>query len=174
MAFGVFLFAHTYHVTIEFFDTRVLQSPIVIRKPYRDRYISPLPQGIKVTPLTTPRVTPTPTQKPKKQAVVSNDRGYKYERQIAYMDQGQKEVMAQVESSLGKAYAELIFRESGFHPESVNSIGACGLFQAYKCEKMNCELTDIDCQLSWGKNYVTKRYGNIENALAFHDSHGWF
>lgn len=67
VAVGVFLFAHVYHVTVEFFDTHVLQSPIVIRKPYRDRYVSPLPADIKVTPLVTPvekkKPTPTPIKK---------------------------------------------------------------------------------------------------------------
>lgn len=72
-------------------------------------------------------------------------------------------------------YGELISRESSLNPQAINpSSGACGLAQALPCEKMQCSLEDVDCQLAWIKNYVNKRYGNIDNALAFHDSNNWY
>lgn len=184
---GMFIFANLYHMTLVWFETNTLQSPIVFRKPYRDRFMSPVPSGIIVTPLVspkkavvTPKVTPTPT--PKKKAlrgdiigvVEASDIAYPYESKIVHMDDAQKQVMYQVETTLGKGYAELIFRESGFHNMSVNSIGACGLGQALPCSKMACELSDVPCQLEWIKNYVVRRYGNVAQALYFHDSHNWY
>lgn len=71
IAVGLFIFAHVYHMTVEFFDTHVLQSPIVIRKPYKDRFVDPV-GDIRATPIVepnekvlTPTATPTPP-KPKK------------------------------------------------------------------------------------------------------------
>lgn len=72
-------------------------------------------------------------------------------------------------------YGELISRESSLNPEAINpSSGACGLSQALPCEKMQCDLNDVDCQLAWIKDYVETRYGNIDNALAFHTARGWY
>lgn len=70
---------------------------------------------------------------------------------------------------------ELISRESSLNPGAINrSSLACGLGQALPCSKMNCSLSDVDCQLTWVKSYVTGRYGNVSNALLFHDSHNWY
>lgn len=184
---GFLLFAQAYHMTAVWFETHTLQSPIVFQKPYRDRFISPVPTDITVTPLVSPKKAsaspkPTPSTTPKKKAqigdlvgnVEASEIAYPYESKVAYMDEGQISVMRQVESTLGKGYAELIFRESGFHPTSVNSIGACGLGQALPCSKMACELSDVPCQLEWVKNYVVRRYGNVTQALYFHDGHGWY
>ena len=72
-------------------------------------------------------------------------------------------------------YAELIARESSFNPQAINTTsGACGLFQSYPCEKMGCNLDDINCQLKWGHDYIIKRYKTIEKALYFWDLHGWY
>ena len=184
---GMFIFANVYHMTLVWFETNTLQSPIVFQKPWRDRFVSPVPTDINVTPLVspkkavvTPKVTPTPTPKKKAQhgdiigVVEASDIAYPYEGKVAFMDDAQRQVMRQVETTLGKGYAELIFRESGFHNMSVNSIGACGLGQALPCSKMACELSDVPCQLEWVKNYVVRRYGTIEEALAFHDQKGWY
>lgn len=70
---------------------------------------------------------------------------------------------------------ELISRESSLNMDAVNpESGACGLFQALPCEKMGCDLDDLDCQIEWGKNYIKNRYGSVENALKFHDEHNWY
>ena len=49
------------------------------------------------------------------------------------------------------------------------SSGACGLFQAYPCEKMKCGLgpNDIECQIDWGYEYIKNRYGNSTGAREF-------
>lgn len=99
---------------------------------------------------------------------------FPYQLKITHMSESQIEVMHKVEQVLGVEYAELIFRESGFHPTSVNHLGACGLGQALPCAKMGCALTDVDCQLNWVKNYVVRRYGTPSRALAFHDQKGWY
>jgi len=71
--------------------------------------------------------------------------------------------------------SELIARESSFNQFAINpTSGACGLSQSLPCEKMKCELADVDCQLKWIKNYVQERYGNLENTLAFHDVKGYY
>lgn len=179
----------------QFFKRYELQKPITlsigvhIQAPITKRnVISPLST---VESTTTAKIAPTaavsptkailPSPTPKKRTMIKNVfasetklKSYPYKEKIAYMDQGQKDVMTKVESTAGDAYAELIFRESGFHPTSVNSIGACGLGQALPCSKMNCELTDVDCQINWVKSYVERRYGTVEKALAFHDEKGWY
>jgi len=73
------------------------------------------------------------------------------------------------------AIIELICRESSLNPKAVNkSSGAAGLFQAYPASKLKCELSDVDCQISWGKNYIKQRYGTVEAALLFHDKNNWY
>lgn len=70
---------------------------------------------------------------------------------------------------------ELIARESSFNPLAINpTSGACGLAQALPCEKMDCELSDVDCQLKWIDEYIINRYGTLEKALDFHDKNGWY
>jgi hypothetical protein len=71
--------------------------------------------------------------------------------------------------------AELIARESSFDPYAINpTSGACGLAQSLPCEKMACDLSDVECQLAWIKEYVQTRYGDLETTLAFHDAKGWY
>lgn len=73
------------------------------------------------------------------------------------------------------AFMEIIAKESGFNPYAVNaSSGACGLAQALPCEKMGCDLGDVDCQLNWMNSYINRRYGSPEQALNFHLFHGWY
>ena len=70
---------------------------------------------------------------------------------------------------------ELVSLESSLDMRAVNSkSGACGLFQANPCEKMNCDLDDLDCQIEWGKKYITERYGSVENAIKFWEQHGYY
>ncbi|MEK7180529.1 MAG: hypothetical protein AAB706_03560 [Patescibacteria group bacterium] len=74
-----------------------------------------------------------------------------------------------------EAIEKLVFKESNFNYLSINpASGACGLFQAYPCRKMKCDLLDVDCQITWGIGYITKRYGNANKALQFHVIHGWY
>jgi len=74
---GMLLFAQLYHSTAVWFETHTLQSPIVLQKPWRDRFISPVPTDITVTPLVSPKkvtVSPkvTPSITPKKKAQIGD------------------------------------------------------------------------------------------------------
>lgn len=175
-----------------FFTNYTLRSPIILRNPVISKFVSPIPETHN-KPVVMPlkgsedkakgkvegnKATPSPSPKPVKKTqgtAVFSAGTYRYKGQVHVMDEGQITVMNKVESELGEPYAELIFRESGFHPQSVNnSSGACGLGQALPCEKMGCELHDVDCQMKWIKSYVEGRYGSPEAALAFHNQKGWY
>ena len=66
------------------------------------------------------------------------------------------------------------FKESSWNPTAINSIGACGLFQALPCEKMNCELSDVACQVRWATNDATQRYGSWHQAYTFWLANNWW
>lgn len=71
--------------------------------------------------------------------------------------------------------AELIGKESSFDIGAINpTSGACGLVQALPCKKMQCSLSDIDCQLNWQKEYISSRYGTAEKALQFWRINNWY
>lgn len=66
------------------------------------------------------------------------------------------------------ALEELIQKESSWnHFASNPNGGACGLFQAWPCSKLPCDLSDVYCQADWGINYIAGRYGTPSKALAF-------
>lgn len=73
------------------------------------------------------------------------------------------------------AFEELITRESGWNPYSVNaSSGACGIPQALPCSKMNAEKWDYEAQIKWGIEYVANRYKTPSQALKFHNDNNWY
>jgi hypothetical protein len=75
----------------------------------------------------------------------------------------------------GQYAIELFSRESSLDQYIINpTSGACGLTQSYPCEKMKCDLSDLDCQINWGFNYIKNRYGNAENALNFHINNNYY
>lgn len=125
------------------------------------------------TPTSTVGVTVTPVKKQKTK--VSIDRRYDYKSATSIMSDTQKKVMSMVEARLGEDGAKVVYKESSFNPEVVNpNGGACGLFQAYPCSKMKCELSDISCQLDWGEQYMINRYGSPEKTLEFHLANNWY
>lgn len=70
---------------------------------------------------------------------------------------------------------ELVRRESGWNPYSVNSSsGACGLSQSLPCSKMKCELWNYECQIKWMGNYIQNRYETPTEALNFHNLKNWY
>ena len=87
-------------------------------------------------------------------------------------------VYAKIVEFFGKdsrVVGELLARESSMNLLAVNSTsGACGLFQAWPCSKLPCNLEDIDCQMNWGKEYIEDRYGSPANALLFQREMGWY
>lgn len=66
------------------------------------------------------------------------------------------------------------FKESSWNNYAVNSIGACGLFQALPCSKMDCELSDVACQVRWATNYAVQRYGSWHQAYNFWRTNNWW
>ena len=85
------------------------------------------------------------------------------------------EWMASAGISDTSSASELIRRESGCNPYSVNpSSGACGVGQALPCGKTGCEMGDGACQMVWMNQYVLGRYGNWSAALNHSYSNGWY
>lgn len=69
----------------------------------------------------------------------------------------------------------LVFAESSFNPGAINpTSGSCGLFQALPCEKMDCSLKDIDCQIKWGLSYIKARYETPTKAWKFWLNNNWY
>ncbi len=124
-------------------------------------------------------ITPTPTHtqiinpvvKPKTEEKVkiktqSKVRVNDYDRVLAWVSRNYQAVDDAM---------ELIRRESTYNSHAVNaSSGACGLPQALPCEKMGCQLGDVECQLRWQKNYIEDRYGTVSKALGFHTKNGYY
>jgi hypothetical protein len=73
------------------------------------------------------------------------------------------------------ALHKLVFKESSFSNYAINPVSkSCGLFQAYPCQKMKCSLSDVDCQIAWGMEYIKRRYSTPSKAWEFWSSHGWY
>jgi hypothetical protein len=68
----------------------------------------------------------------------------------------------------------IVQHESSGNPFAINSIGACGLFQALPCSKLGCDLSDIQCQIDWGRQYAVNRYGSTYQAMLFWQSNRWW
>jgi type II secretory pathway pseudopilin PulG len=78
-------------------------------------------------------------------------------------------------SGSGDPYLDyIIAHESSGNQYAMNSIGACGLFQALPCGKMGCALSDVQCQLAWGRNYAVSRYGSTYAAYLFWTANHWW
>lgn len=160
---GINAFFNSYY--FEFRTPVIFQQPILLRE--RDQaLVSPIPEPLQLE--VQAYVEPTPTPEP--QVVLSKKA------------EGCLENYPEVADKLVEAFPnepatiiELVCRESSLNAEAVNpSSGACGLFQAYPCNKMKCELGDADCQIEWGKNYIENRYETVEAALLFHDANNWY
>ena len=65
--------------------------------------------------------------------------------------------------------------ESSGNPYAVNpSSGTTGLYQCMPSVHACPALGDVAGQHAWSEIYMESRYGTWENALAFHNSHGWW
>lgn len=79
-----------------------------------------------------------------------------------------------------QAVYNIISRESGFNPNSVNkSSGACGLFQAHPCNNTikngyTDYKTNWKTQVRWGLDYITYRYKTPNKAWSFWQKHHWY
>lgn len=148
----------------EFRTPVIFQQPILIHERNAD-LVSPLPEELS---LQVQAEEPTPTPEP--QVVLS--------AKAQGCVENYPEVAEKLKTAFGPEAStaiELVCRESSLNPKAVNkSSGAAGLFQAYPASKLGCELSDVDCQIEWGKNYIKQRYGTAEAALLFHDKKGWY
>jgi len=69
----------------------------------------------------------------------------------------------------------IVSRESGWNPNATNSSsGACGLVQAYPCDKVPGNGYDPVDNLRWGNGYATGRYGSWAAAVAFWEQNHWW
>lgn len=67
----------------------------------------------------------------------------------------------------------IITHESNYDPYIVNKeSGACGIFQALPCSKLPS--LDVTDQITWGMNYIEKRYGSAKSAYEFKLANGWY
>ena len=79
-----------------------------------------------------------------------------------------------------QAVFKILQRESGINPNSVNrSSGACGLFQAYPCNKTikngyKDYKTNWKTQVRWGLDYIKYRYKTPSKAWSFWQKHHWY
>lgn len=67
--------------------------------------------------------------------------------------------------------------ESGWNPNSVNkSSGACGIPQAYPCNKIKNQegSNDWKAQIRWGLNYINSRYKNPCSAWNHFKNKKWY
>ena len=77
-------------------------------------------------------------------------------------------------------WAYIIGRESGFKTSATNGshwgIGqlTAGNIETYASDPTAYYNGDSNVQINSTYNYILDRYGSIENARAFWDSHGWY
>jgi len=69
----------------------------------------------------------------------------------------------------------IVSRESGWNPNATNSSsGACGLAQAYPCDKVPGNGYDPVDNLRWANGYAVGRYGSWGAAQAFWSANDWW
>lgn len=130
-------------------------------------------------------VIPTPTPTPVTQvAGVSVSRGFYCQAFMSKRYEGNAGAMvrqaatARWSADQANSLMQLMGRESGLNPYSCNvSSGACGIPQAYPCEKLIRaigSLDNVEGQVEWLMSYVANRYGTPAAAIAHHNVKGWY
>jgi hypothetical protein len=94
------------------------------------------------------------------------------------VDEALKRGLERCNSEFGPEHWEslkkLVDHESGWRVGAINkSSGACGLFQAYPCSKMD-GLGNLEKELDFGMGYIKNRYGNPTEAWYFWQAHRWY
>jgi hypothetical protein len=146
----------------EFRSPVIIQAPILLHN-RENKLLVPVPES-EVLDYVIIEPTPSPTAAPKTTCLK------KYPSMVSKYPVIAEKLKAAFPGEVEQVY-ELVCRESSFKADNVNkSSGACGLFQASPCSKMECDLSDIDCQIAWGKKYVEGRYKSVSAALLFHDA----
>lgn len=78
-----------------------------------------------------------------------------------------------------QAIVNIGYKESNWNPNDVNkSSGACGIFQAYPCNKVLKNYPDYKTnwktQIRWGLDYIKYRYKTPTKAWNFWQKHHWY
>lgn len=74
-----------------------------------------------------------------------------------------------------KSALHIVGRESGYNLYAQNrTSGAIGLFQFYPASKLRCKLSDVDCQIEAGYQYITTRFGSADKAWDFWQANQWY
>jgi len=80
-----------------------------------------------------------------------------------------------IDISEQQAKEYIYFKESTNRTDAINpESGACGIGQAWPCEKLPCSLTDFVCQDNWFTEYMRNRYGSWVAAMQFHQQNNWW
>lgn len=165
-----------------FFDHYRLRSPIILQLPIEKR------TAVVVTPTPIRKLSPTPT--PKKSVSptpVPVTKVSRFDSVKKYLTDDANKVRNALLVKIEKDYPNIddqvamdnIFKqESGYRPDAINEIGACGMGQALPCSKMPCQLSysneDVQCQYLWVKQYVTNRYATPSMAWEHHLVNNWY
>lgn len=133
-----------------------------------------------ITEPTTTETTTTTTKKTTKKKTTKKVTMNVTANQKEMMDYALEQVVAKgwLKSEF-EAVVSIVIKESSWNPNSVNkSSGACGLFQAYPCNKAIKQypdyMTNYKSQIDWGLNYIKERYGTPKKAWAFWQEHHWY
>lgn len=119
------------------------------------------------TQTTTKKVVKTTRKKQVKKVVEGTKGEYQtYAKQVGGYDDTQMSCLI-----------NLWNRESGWNPNAKNrSTGACGIPQAYPCNKIAKQQgsNDWKAQIRWGINYIKNRYGSPCNAWKHFTNKHWY
>ena len=176
-------------VTIEFVQSPVKiewQKAIIYRKEYKGYKFKNMQnkavEGIKFIdeyykeyPSELPTPTPTPKIEGKgeilpKKTIVESFPKYLTDNGASNREKALAWIAERWSGDDLTAFDNILKKESGYRADAVNEIGACGIGQAYPCEKMGCQVSDDDlmCQLEWVNRYIVNRYGSPSEAWSFH------
>lgn len=170
---GVLLFLILFSLIFnEYRIVSPFRFPLEKRQPrieIREVIVTPTPEPTEI-------ITPTPTEQPKKK--LQSFKKYLTPEGFQAREKVLEMARAKYTGDDLIAFDNLMKKEAGYQMDIVNSIGACGMGQAYPCEKMQCPLdyTDeaIECQYKWVTQYIDNRYKTPSLAWAFHVKNNWY
>lgn len=115
------------------------------------------PVAVAATPVVTPAPTPSPAPSPPPVDLSDHD---------GLMS------LAGISQSDWPAVDYIVSHESSWNPDATEpTSGAHGLVQALPYSKTECGWDDAVCQLEWGQQYATERYGGWWAAQAYWAAH---
>jgi len=148
-----------------------LQSPVLLQMPVKKRQVIIKEKVIIITPTATPPPTPVKTTLAPFKKFLTEENSKVREKVLTMIKQ-------KYTGDEAIAFDNILKKEAGYNPTSVNEIGACGMGQALPCEKMNCPLDYSDeaikCQFEWVTQYIKNRYETPALAWKFHLVNNWY